>query len=44
MDYSPFNPVIWACFLGFAAAVWIVVRVFSARNPNYPGKIPDSEK
>lgn len=41
MEYSPFNPMIWGLFLGFATATWLVVRVFFKKYPDYPGKTPD---
>lgn len=41
MEFSPFNPMVWGLFLCFVAATWLAVRVFFARNPHYPGKIPE---
>ena len=40
MDYSPFNLTIWSLFLAFVVTVWSIIRLFSARHPNYPGDIP----
>jgi len=35
-QYSPFNPVIWGIFIGCVALIYVVVRVFRARHPDYP--------
>ncbi len=44
MDYSPFNPVVWGLFAGFAAVIWLAVRVYFSKNPGYPGRWPDNEE
>lgn len=41
-EYSAFNPVIWAIFLGFALVTLGIERAFRARNPDYPGKVPEA--
>lgn len=38
MDYSPFNPLVWGLFIGFAAATWLIVHLFQKKYPDYPLK------
>ena len=35
-DYSPFNPFLWLIFVGFLAFVFLIVKLFHRRYPNYP--------
>jgi len=37
MDYSALNPTAWLVFIGFCVITWLTVKVFHARNPDYPG-------
>jgi|GEM_PF-3094333 len=39
-DFSPANPLIWGIFIAFVVFVYLVVRVFHARHPDYPGALP----
>lgn len=39
-EYSAFNPIIWGLLLCFAVVTHLIERVFRARNPGYPGRIP----
>lgn len=36
MDYSPLNPVIWLIFAIFIAVIYLAVKIFHGRYPNYP--------
>ena len=36
MDYSPFNPVVWGSFAGFALITWLSVKLFRKKHPGYP--------
>ena len=36
MDYSPFHPVVWGLFLGFALLTRLIVYFFQKKNPGYP--------
>jgi hypothetical protein len=35
-DYSPFNPFLWLIFAGFLVFVFLIVKLFHRRYPNYP--------
>jgi len=41
MEYSPLNLVVWGLFVVFAISVWVAVRLFRSRHPDYPGDLPD---
>lgn len=38
-QYSPFNPVIWGIFIGGVALIYVIVRAFRARHPDYPSEV-----
>lgn len=38
MDYSAFNPTVWLTFAGACVIIWLVVKIFRARYPGYPGR------
>lgn len=38
MDYSPFNPVVWVSFFGCIVLVYLSVKIYHLRYPNYPHK------
>ncbi len=35
-DYSPFNPLIWGLFAAFCIFVYLIVKIFHRKYPNYP--------
>ena len=38
MEYSAWHPVIWLIFAGFIAAVYLTVKAYHKKYPDYPGK------
>lgn len=36
MEYSPFNPVVWMCFLAGLALIFLGVRIYRRVHPNFP--------
>jgi len=44
MDYSPFNPFVWAIFAGCVALVYLTVQVYHRRYPHYPYESKRSEE
>jgi len=44
MNYSPFNPKVWALFACFAAVTWLAVRAYRSKYPGYPGRWPEDMK
>jgi hypothetical protein len=44
MDYSPFNPFVWAIFVGCAVLVYLTVEGYHRKHPYYPYETEKSEK
>jgi hypothetical protein len=39
-EYSAFNPMAWGLLVCFAVLVHLIERLFRAKNPGYPGRVP----
>ncbi len=44
MDYSPFNPVVWLTFAGFLVVVYVTVKFYHGKYPNYPYEPEESDE
>ena len=44
MDYSPFNPVAWLTFFACLAAIYLSVKLYHRRYPNYPREMEVGEE
>ncbi len=44
MDYSPLNPTIWIVVAVVVAIVFLTVRIYHTKYPNYPNEEPGMEE
>lgn len=41
--YSPFDPVVWLIFAAFTVSVYVIVKIYHRRYPNYPNGDENNE-